>query len=89
MTAMRQAKSGSPQMRPPMPRWITGLLGLAALLVLAAGCPRDVNEPEPPPAAPCTTNAECTPEGAECGLVFVCIDGLCETTPSRRVPCER
>lgn len=66
------------------------VLGLGLLVLpLLSGCPREVDEPEPPPAMACTEDRECTPPGAPCGLIYACVHGFCETEASRRVPCER
>jgi len=61
---------------------------LLVAVLFALGCPREVDQPEPPPGIPCASDAECTPPGAECGFVFACVDGVCEEEASRFVPCE-
>ena len=63
------------------------LLVLAAATALA-GCPPDVNEPEPPEGTPCETSADCTPADAPCGLVYACVAEVCEEEPSRTEPCD-
>lgn len=61
----------------------------ASLLILgSAGCPREVQEPEPGEATPCDTLADCN-GGRACGSVPLraCVDGLCEEQPSLVIPC--
>ncbi len=59
-----------------------------ALFLLALGCPRDVEDPERPDGRPCVEDSDCTPPGAECGLVWACVDQVCEEEPSRTRPCR-
>jgi hypothetical protein len=62
-----------------------------SLLVSLSGCPRNVNVPDPPSgAARCSSERDCndTADGGEpCGLLFACVEGLCEQSPTRVVPC--
>ena len=58
---------------------------LAPLMLL--GCPRDVEEPDRPGGRSCAVDSDCVPVGAECGLVWACVDGVCEEEPSRTEPC--
>lgn len=61
---------------------------LVAFCLLALGCPRDVQDPERPPGRRCIEDSECTPPDAECGLVWACVDQVCEEEPSRTQPCR-
>ena len=60
----------------------------SALLLLASGCPRDVQTPEPGEAIRCDELADCN-GGAVCASfpLEACVDGLCEVTPTLVVPC--
>lgn len=56
------------------------LLGPACsiLLALAAtGCPRAPDAPEPGTGTPCEQLADCN-SGVACGILRLCVDGLCE-----------
>jgi len=63
-------------------------LVFAAGLALA-GCPREVQEPGPGEGTPCDTLADCN-MGVSCGdrKLRVCVDGLCEESPSVVSPCS-
>lgn len=65
---------------------------LASLFFLV-GCPREVSVPNRPSGAtPCASELDCneaSDAGVPCGLVYACIDGFCEATPSRTRPCGR
>ncbi|MEM9068774.1 MAG: hypothetical protein AAGE52_09715 [Myxococcota bacterium] len=55
--------------------------------VALAGCPRDVSEPDRPSGRSCSEDVDCRPAGAPCGLVFACVDNVCEEESSRTEPC--
>lgn len=64
---------------------LTALVLLATTLLV--GCPRDVQVPDPgEDATPCAETADCN-AGATCGQLKMCVDGLCEATPSLAIPC--
>ena len=69
------------------------LLVLLFALACLSGCPRDVTVPDAPRGATsCASELECNEGvdgGAPCGLLRRCIEGLCEASPSREVPCGR
>ncbi|MDH5492559.1 MAG: hypothetical protein OEY14_11465 [Myxococcales bacterium] len=52
-------------------------------------CPKETPEPDPPLSTPCSTHAECNPDGgAICGALVACVDGYCALEPSIALPCE-
>lgn len=58
---------------------------LALLLLLVVGCPRDVASPPLPEGELCVFDEECN--RSDCGAWRVCLEGVCETEPSRVIPC--
>ncbi len=68
---------------------VSSLCFVFAAAVALAGCPREVQEPDPGEGTPCGTLADCN-MGVSCGdrELRVCVDGLCEESPSVVSPCS-
>jgi hypothetical protein len=64
------------------------LPALALLSGLLSGCPTPVQVPTPDGGRACVTNEDCNPPGATCGELYLCVQDLCEATPSQVVPCR-
>lgn len=61
------------------------LLMTGALLIV--GCPPDLQPPTPDGGRACVGDEDCNPPGTTCGERFLCVQELCESTPSVVVPC--
>lgn len=63
---------------------------LFVVCLLLAGCPKQREPAQRSPAAQsCSTDADCNGDGGvTCGLLRQCVDRLCESAPSRPVPCR-
>lgn len=69
-----------------MRRWLRVLL--LGLLLCAAGCPRQLDVPEPPDGVQrCSRMEDCNV--ARCGVLRACVGGLCEAVDAGTVvvPC--
>jgi len=64
------------------------VLCLLSVTFALAGCPRDVQEPEPGEARPCERLEDCN-GGRSCSEAPMrsCVDELCEAEPSLVLPC--
>lgn len=69
----------------PLPRFVAALMVLGLFAV--GGCRRSLETPDRSPGQPCTTDEQCRPADAVCGEIYACVDLVCETEPSRTVPC--
>jgi len=54
---------------------------------MTAGCPPDLQPPTPDGGRACALNEDCNPPGTTCGELFLCVQELCEASPSVVVPC--
>ena len=56
------------------------------LALVASGCPRTPDAPEPGMGTPCEQISDCNP-GATCGALSLCVAGFCEEGASLIRPC--
>jgi hypothetical protein len=52
------------------------------------GCPPDLQPPLSDGGRACATSADCNAAGVTCGALALCIQQVCEATPSLIVPCR-
>ena len=67
-------------------RRLAPLLAFVALSLLASGCPRTPDAPEPGMGTPCMQLDDCN-EGRSCGALTLCVAGFCEEGASLIRPC--
>lgn len=70
-----------------MPRIIHRLLVALVLSAPLMGCPPNLQPPTPDGGRACSANADCNPPGTTCGELYLCVQQLCEATPSQVIPC--
>lgn len=69
------------------PRVVAVLSAVAAAWVLT-GCPPDLQPPLADGGRACEASADCNPPGVTCGELTLCVQQVCEATPSLIVPCR-
>ena len=70
----------------PMLRRAAAVLLPLSLVLLASGCPRQLQAPEPIGGTTCVTEGDCN-DGRTCGMLYECIASRCAATAHHAVPC--
>jgi hypothetical protein len=70
------------------PARLLALLVATLACLLLPGCPPDLQPPAPDGGRVCATNDDCNPPGVPCGELYLCVQSICEATPSVVMPCR-